>query len=106
VRTRNLKLEIRNLKLKRGFATVWILIVAVAVIFSLVAVFAIKNLKGNKPSAGQAQQVQEGDSQVRALEAQSSSDELEAIEQDINATKLDDVDQELNQIDQDLAGIQ
>lgn len=107
MRTKSIKYSVLSIKYKRGFAMFWILILVVAVVLGLVAIFAAKNLNIGKNATPISQtQNQDQDAQVKALSAQSDSDEPDAIEQDVNATKLDDVDQGLESVEADLSGMQ
>ncbi len=86
-----------------GFSAIVLIIIIVAIVLSLVAVFAVKNMKTQVLPQASPQALQ--DSQVQALENQSTSDVVGAIDKDVNNTNLDNLDQGLDQVDKNLPGV-
>jgi len=88
---------------RKGFLTLWLILVMAIVAVIAIVVFGVLDLgklKESLPGYSPAPVVQ--DSQVKSLQKLSSSDEIVDVEKDLNDTNLNNLDQELPQVDQAL----
>ena len=90
-----------NLKIYKGFLTLWLILLVIALGVAALIAFGILDVgkfKKNTSFSGKpATQVE--DQQVENLQKQSSSDEVVDIEKDLNTTNLNSLDQELPDVD-------
>lgn len=96
-------MRIKNFRLREGFSTIFLLVIAAVVALGLLALVVVKNVNLKKVSPVP---IAEQDEQVRKLDTQSNSDEVGAIEKDVNDTSFDNLDQGTDQIQKDIAGVQ
>lgn len=87
---------------KRGFSTLFLVIILAVVILGFIGIFAISKMNYSINKQPDTQQV-EVDDQVKTLQSLSNSDEIGSIEQDINATNFDNLDDGINEVDRELS---
>lgn len=84
---------------RRGFLTLWLILLVIAIGVAALIAFGILDVgKIKKSIPGQSPTMVE-DQQVQDLQNQSTSDEVSDIEKDLNTTNLDTLDQELPDVD-------
>lgn len=89
----------KQIKFKKGFSAILIILVVAIVVLAAVVVFSLGKF-GQQPAVQAPAVVQ--DKQVENLGILSGSDKVEDIDKEVNSTDIDSLDAGLDQVNSDL----